>query len=59
MDRKEEGGRGRRAGKGWEWGGVLEAGKVDRKEGRGGGGGKMRSGGGGLQTGCGEMVIEG
>ena len=37
VDRKEGGGegRGRRAGKGWEWGGVLEAGRVDRKEGAG------------------------
>ena len=36
VDRKERAtGRGRRAGKGWEWGGVLEAGRVDRKEGAG------------------------
>ena len=36
VDRKEGAtGRGRRAGKGWEWGGVLEAGRVDRKEGAG------------------------
>ena len=36
VDRKEgTTGRGRRAGKGWEWGGVLEAGRVDRKEGAG------------------------
>ena len=31
VDRKEGAtGRGRRAGKGWEWEGVLEAGRVDR-----------------------------
>ena len=36
VDRKEgTTGRGRRAGKGWEWEGVLEAGRVDRKEGAG------------------------
>ena len=36
VDRKEGStGRGKRAGKGWEWGGVLEAGRVDRKEGAG------------------------
>ena len=36
VDRKEGAtGRGRRAGKGWEWEGVLEAGRVDRKEGAG------------------------
>ena len=35
VDRKEGAtGRGRRAGKGWEWGGVLEAGRVDRKQAR-------------------------
>ena len=40
VDRKEVAtGRGRRAGKGWEWEGVLEAGRVDRKEGAGRGGG--------------------
>ena len=33
VDRKEGAtGRGKRAGKGWEWGEVLEAGRVDRKE---------------------------
>ena len=55
VDRKEgTTGRGRRAGKGWEWGGVLEAGRVDRKEGagrgiwqRGGGQQEVGDGGGG------------
>ena len=37
VDRKEgTTGRGRRAGKGWEWGGVLEAGGWTGRKGRGG-----------------------
>ena len=40
VDRKEGSGetatgKGRRTGKGWEWGGVLEVGRVDRKKGVG------------------------
>ena len=59
VDRKEAAtGRGRRAGKGWEWGGVLEAGRVDRKEeaGRGiwqRGGGQREVGDGGPGDGVG------
>ena len=60
VDRKEGAmGIGRRAGKGWEWGGVLEAGRVDRKEGVGRGiwqqgGGQREVGDGGEHRGRGE-----
>ena len=64
VDRKELAtGRGRRAGKGWEWGGVLEVGRVDRKEGAGRGiwqwGGGQREvgdGGGGGAKGRGKRM---
>ena len=60
VDRKEGAtGRGRRAGKGWEWGGMLEAGRMDRKEGAGRGiwqraGGQREVGDGGGGKGEGE-----
>ena len=59
VDRKEEDGRGRRAGKGWEWGGVLEAGRVDRKEGAGRGQREGGDGGGGQRGGGEEGQDEG